>query len=195
LVPDLWLNLDGIGGNVSPIGSDESQVIRTSVSLILKPQAYFGPTPTVDERPMPSLELTPLSQDGFHLAVPILAAYRDINRRLDQRLVGKEIPTSLRQPLKILSAQAYGSGERFILALGVAGAVNGNIYATGKPVIDPISQTLSFNQFDFTLDTKDALVRAAGWLPHDDVLFQIKPYLDIDLSGHIEGCANSLPRR
>jgi len=59
-------------------------------------------------------------------------------------------------------------------------------------VIDPISQTLSFNQFDFTLDTKDALVRAAGWLPHDDVLFQIKPYLDIDVSGHIEGLRQQL---
>lgn len=186
LTPDLWLTLNPIGAKVSPIGSDESQVIRTSVSLILKPQAYLGSTPAIMEKPMPPLELTPLSQDGFHLAVPLRAQYIDINRRLEERLVGKEVPTSLGQPLKILSAQTYGSGERLILALGVTGAVNGNIYATGTPVIDPISETLSFNQFDFTLDTKDALVRAAGWLTHDDVLFRIKPYLDIDLSGQIE---------
>jgi hypothetical protein len=187
LASDLWLSLNPVGAKVSPIGSDESQVIRTSVNLILKPQAHFGSQPALVERAMPPLELTPLSQDGFHLAVPVLAEYGDINRRLEQRLVGKEIQASVDQKLKILSIQTYGSGDRLILALGVSGAVNGNIYAAGKPVIEALSQTLTFKQFDFTLDTKDALMRAAGWLVHDDVLFKIKPYLDIDLSGQIEG--------
>jgi len=35
-------------------------------------------------------------------------------------------------------------------------------------------------------------MRAAGWLVHDDILFQIKPYLDIDLSGQIEGLRQQL---
>jgi hypothetical protein len=192
LTSELWLNLNPVGAKVSPIGSDDSQNIRTSVNLILKPQAYFGPQTKVNERPMPPLELTPISQDGFHLAVPVLAGYGDINRRLEQRLVGQEIGMSVDQRLKILSVQTYGSGDRLILALGVSGAVNGKIYAVGKPVIETISQTLTFKQFDFTVDTKDALMRAAGWLVHDDILFQIKPYLDIDLSGQIEGLRQQL---
>ncbi|WP_447983140.1 DUF4403 family protein [Nitrospira sp. Nam74] len=192
LSSDLWLALNPVGANVSPIGSDDSQVIRTAVNLVLKPQAHFGPEPTVVERPMPPLELTPISQDGFHLAVPVLAGYGDINHHLEEQLVGKEIQMSVDQSLKILSAQTYGSGDRLILALGVSGAVNGNIYAAGKPVIDSISQTLTFKEFDFTVDTKDALMRAAGWLVHDDVLFRIKPYLDIDLSGRIEDLRQQL---
>jgi hypothetical protein len=191
LGPNLWLSLHPVTAQVSPIRSDGDQMIQTSVNMILEPKVYIGSQPTVNDRPMPSLELTPISEDGLHLAVPILAEYAMINHRLEERLVGQKIPTSLGE-LKILSAQLYGSGENLILALGVSGAVNGDLYATGKPVFEPTTQSLIFEQFDFTLDTKNLLVRTATRLFYEDILFRVKPYTDIDLSDRIEGMRRQL---
>jgi hypothetical protein len=144
---------------------------------------------------MPPLELTPLSQEGFHLAVPILAEFSVINRRLAQRLVGQTIATSSGEPLKIISAQMYGSGRNLILDLGVTGAVNGHLYATGQPFYDTVMESLRFKQLDFTVDTESMLVRIADRLFHDDVLFRLKAQADIDLSGPIAGLRQRLSER
>jgi len=194
LEPALWLSLNPVGAQAGPIGAGGDHIIRTSVSLILEPKAQAGSKPIGGDRPLPPLELTSHSQDGFHLAVPILAEYSVINRRLEQQLVGQEFPTSLGEPLKIASVHMYGSGANLILNFGVTGAVNGNLYATGKPVFDAATQTLSFQQLAFTVDTKNVLVRVADWLFYDDLLFRLEPRTRIDLADRIEELRRQLSR-
>ncbi len=191
---DLWLSLNPVGAQAGPISAGGDHTIRTSVSLILEPRAQVGSKPTSGDRPLPPLELISHQQDGFHLAVPLLAEYSVINRRLEQRLVGQEFPTSLGEPLTITSVQMYGSGANLILNFGVTGAVNGNLYATGKPVFDAATQTLSFYQLEFTVNTKNVLVGMANWLFYDDLLARLEPRTRIDLSHRIEEFRRQLSR-
>jgi hypothetical protein len=186
LPPNLWLTLNPTSAEISPIRSDGDQLIRTSVNLLLRPTASTGPQPSVNAQPVPSLQLSPRSLDGFHLTLPILAKYSEINRQLSEHLVGEEIPTSVGRSLKIVSAQLYGSGANLILEMGVTGAMNGKLYATGKPVVDVATHTLSFEQFNFTVETKNVLVRTASWLLHSKLLSVVEPETHIDLSDEIE---------
>ena len=191
---NLWLSLNPVGAQAGPISAGGDHLIRTSVNLILEPRAQVGSKPISGDRPLPPLELISQAQDGFHLAVPLLAEYSVINRRLEQRLVGQEFPTSLGEPLTITSVQMYGSGANLILNLGVTGAVNGNLYATGKPVFDTATQTLSFQQLEFTVDTKNVLVGMANWLFYDDLLARLEPRTRIDLSHRLEEFRRQLSR-
>ena len=170
MTPNLWLSLNPTGAQAGPISAEEERLIQTSVHLLLQPTARLGSQPASASRPLPSLELTPRSGDGFHLALPILAEYPAINRLLAQRLVGNEIPSSVGDPLKIMSARLYGSGAHLILELGMTGGINGTLYAIGTPVLDTDTSTLRFERFNFTVETKNVLLKAANWVGHDDIL-------------------------
>ncbi len=186
LTPNLWLTLNPTGAQVGPVGAEGEQLIQSSVHLLLRPAVRLGAQPAVDNHPLPSLELTPHTGDGFHLALPILAEYPAINRLLAQQLVGNEIPNSVGDPLKIVSARLYGSGANLILELGMSGGINGILYAIGTPVLDTKTNMLRFEQFNFTVETKNVLLNAANWMVHDDLLSRLEPETRIDLSEQVD---------
>ena len=194
LTPNLWLTLNPIGAQVGPVSAKGEQLIQASIHLLLRPTVSLGTQPAPDPRPLPSLELTPHAGNGFHLALPILAEYPAINRLLAQRLVGSEIPSSVGDPLKIVSARLYGSGANLILELGMSGGINGILYATGTPVLDTKTNMLRFEHFNFTVETKNALLKAANWVVHDDLLARLEPETRIDLSEQVGRLRGRLAR-
>jgi hypothetical protein len=100
--------------------------------------------------------------------------------------VGRELPSSFGETVTITSVQLYGSGEDLILELGVTGTVTGKLYAKGRPRFDETTRSLTVEHFDYTVDTKNVLIRMGTWLLRQDVLRRIKPFLEIDLSDRLE---------
>ncbi|HXV69119.1 MAG TPA: DUF4403 family protein [Nitrospira sp.] len=191
LAPNVWLSLNPFAAQISPISAEGERTFKTSLNLRLQPSTHFGAKPAWGDHPLPRLELSPLSLEGFHLAVPVMAEYSVLNERLQQRLVGRELPSSFGETVTIISCQLYGSGEDLILELGVTGTVIGKLYAKGRPRFDEKARSLTFEHFDYTVDTKNVLIRMGNWLLREDILSRVKPFLDIDLSDRLE----SLRRR
>ncbi|WP_155970185.1 DUF4403 family protein [Nitrospira japonica] len=194
LAPELWLNLRPGTIQAGPIMGNNEQQVVASLNLLLEPVVTTGSMPPVQERPLPPLQLTSGGQDGFHLAIPVMVDYDWINVRLRRQLVGQEIPMSIGDPIFITSARLYGSGSQLILAMGVRGSVKGTLYAGGKPVIDPVTHILRFDGFDFTMDTRNILVRTANWLLRDNILDTIEPQTRIDLSGQMASMRQALDK-
>ena len=69
-----------------------------------------------------------------------------------------------------------------ILALRVAGGINGTLYAAGVPMFDEASRTVRFDDLDFTVDTRNVLVRAINRFGHEALLTKLRSEASIDLS-------------
>ena len=82
--------------------------------------------------------------------------------------------------------QLYGSGDRLILACQVSGGVNGNIYMTGTPVFDEALGILRFLDLDYTVDTRNVLVRSANWMFQNNILSSLQENAFIDLSDQLQ---------
>jgi hypothetical protein len=130
--------------------------------------------------------LAPLPLEGFHLALPITVDYGRINRRLEQEMVGQQFQTPLGDTVRVEGVQLYGSGEKLILEVQVSGGVNGALYATGMPVFDEGLGTLKFADLDFTMDTRNVLMRSADWMFHQNILATLKSQAVIDLSSQLQ---------
>ncbi|MFY4727847.1 DUF4403 family protein [Nitrospira sp. BLG_2] len=192
LGPERWLILNPLGAQVSPINLD-GQTIETSVNFMLKPIMQMGAVPVVeDQPPLPPLKLMPIAFDGFHLALPVIAEYGVINRRLAQRLVGQTFATSHGKSITITSANMYGSGKNLIIEVGVTGAMNGKLYVTGQPVYDQAEHMLRFERIDYTVDTQNVVVRSADSAFHQRFLARIEPETRIDLSDRLDGLRQRL---
>ena len=184
--PNQWLEFRPRDARVSPITSNGTLVLQTSVNLVMAPKIVKGSKPDTVAIPLPPLQLAPLRLEGFHLALPIIVDYERINQRLEQEMVGQEVQTPLGDRVKVEGVQLYGSGDRLILALRLSGGVNGTVYATGTPVFDEGLGILKFVDLDFTVETRNVLVRSANWMFHQDILSSLRSQAFIDLSGQLQ---------
>jgi hypothetical protein len=182
LVPNRWLQFNPRDARVSPITSHGTRLVQTSVNLVIEPKVLNGSSPDTHEVALPPLQLAPLAQEGFHLALPITVEYSRINQRLEQDMIGQVFKTPLGESVTIDGVQLYGSGDKLILALQVSGGVNGSLYATGTPVFDEGLGILRFSDLDFTMETRNVLARSANWIFHENILASLKDEAYIDLS-------------
>ena len=186
LAPNQWLQFNPRDVRVSPITSNGTLSIQTSVNLMMQPRIVSGSKPVMAVTPLPGLRLAPVAAQGFRLVLPITVDYGRINQRLGQEMIGQEFRTPLGDRVKVEGVQLYGSGDKFILAVKVAGGVNGNLYATGTPVFDEGMGVLRFDHLDYTVDTRNVLVRSANWMFHQEILSQMTSQAFIDLSGQLQ---------
>ena len=184
--PNHWLLFQPRDARVSPITSNGTLVLLTSVNLVAEPRLVSSPKPEPATIPLPPLQLAPIPLEGFHLALPIVVDYGRINRRLEQEMVGQQFQAPFGDTLKVEGVQLYGSGDKLILALQVSGAVNGTMYATGTPVFEEGLGRLKFADLDFTVDTRNVLMRSADWMFHQNILSAMKSDAFIDLSSQLQ---------
>lgn len=181
LTPNRWLTLNPVGAQVGPVGSDGGLLIKTSVNLIMEPKILDGKPPAKD-LPLPPLQMAPATMSGSRLLYPVFAEYATINGRLERMLVGQNIDTPLGEPITITGVELYGSGSKLIVAVKVKGGVNGTLYFTGVPWFDEPSRSIKFRNLDFTLDTKNRLVRGTERFWHDTLLEQLESDVLVDLA-------------
>lgn len=186
VAPDQWLTFHPREARVSPITSNGTLVVQTSVNLVMEPRIVNGRRPEEVTIPLPPLQLAPLPLEGFQLALPITVDYGRINQRLEQDMVGQEFRTPVGDTVRVEGVQLYGSGDKLILALRVSGGVNGTLYTTGTPVFDESRGVLKFIDLDFTMDTRNVLVRSANWMFHQNILSSLRSEAVIDLSGQLQ---------
>ena len=186
LRPNQWLEFNPRDARVGPITSNGTLLVKTSVNLVMEPKIVSGSRPEIVSTSLPPLQLTALPLEGFHLALPIAVDYARINQRLEEEMIGQEFQTPVGDTVKVEGVQLYGSGDRLILALRVSGGVNGNLYATGTPVFEEGLGILRFVDLDFTVDTRNVLVRSANWMFHENILSSLKAHAVIDLSSQLQ---------
>lgn len=179
LTPNRWLTLNPVGARVGPIGSDGGLLIKTSVNLIMEPKILDNKPPSQD-RPLPTLETAPATMGGSRLLYRVFADYATINSRLERMLVGQDIDTPLGEPITIAGVELYGSGSKLIVAIKLKGGVNGTLYSTGVPVFDEPSRSIKFRDLDFTLHTKNSLVRGTERFWHDTLLEKMESDIFVD---------------
>jgi hypothetical protein len=78
---------------------------------------------------------------------------------------GREYPANGKTVI-VEKVRLYGSGASVVMAISVKGTVKGTIYLTGMPSYDSSTRTLSVQNPEYTVETKQVLVRAADWLLH-----------------------------
>jgi len=76
--------------------------------------------------------------------------------------------------------------------LRVSGGVNGTIYTAGTPVFDEGLGVLRFLDLDYTMDTRNVLVRSANWMFQQNILSSLQENAFIDLSDQLKALRSRL---
>ncbi|MDB4947469.1 MAG: hypothetical protein JWM27_118 [Gemmatimonadetes bacterium] len=157
----VWLTLRPQAASAD-VPSGRGTTLSTDVALILRPRVVVGDKPAPDTTPLPRRVPMPPGR-GFRLQLVADVPYAAGDSILAAELVGKRL-SSHGQSVKVKAAHLSGHGSRLVLAVDVVGDARGTLYFVGTPVFDPATQVLTVPDLDFSLETKNVLTTAAGWL-------------------------------
>jgi hypothetical protein len=168
LTNDLYLLINPLAVHVSPPATP-GDTVSIVAGLVAKPKLVIGAPAPMTGQTLPEISMSPAQPEkGFHIALESELPFDFLSEELTKKLKGKTYHTNNKTVI-IEKVRLYGSGGSVVMAISVKGTVNGTIYLTGMPAYDGSTRTLSVQNPEYTVETKQVLVQAADWLLHSSV--------------------------
>jgi hypothetical protein len=149
-------------GVTSPSFSGDK--LTVSAALTANPVIIFSsnaPNPANPSNLPAPHALVPANQ--FTAIVDGMASWKTISDQLTKN-ISKENYSWGPLNAQPVAVRAYGGAGVVIIAMEFKGSIKGTAYLGAKPIFDLHTNTIKFEDVDFTLATKDALGTIGGWL-------------------------------
>lgn len=145
----------------------------------------MGPQPVAAPvRPLPPLQLLQSFDKNFNMQLGTDIIFADLVHALNPVLLDKTFGDS--KKITIKGFKMKGEEGRLVIVVDATGDFEGQLTVLAKPVYNPQSNTLTFENVDF--DTKNAgwLISTGSWLFSSKIRSTIKSKLDESVVDQLE---------
>jgi len=162
--PTAWLRISPSAIYVTPLTGDKD-FARASIRIDGVAETFVGSKPAVKLTNLPNASYINNATGDFVISLINDMTYEEAGKIATQYLVGQTFSSSNgKKKIHIDSISIYGGGENLIVKTKVSGNVNGFIYLKGKPTYDSISQTIYLKNLDYSVETKNAMIKTGNWI-------------------------------
>lgn len=179
-----WLTINPSAVYSTPIsGNGRYMDFTLGMEGILSTTVGTPPTEATKSS-LPEYKIAKHIAPNFSLNTDIQISFEKMSQLAHQLVVGQEF-SSKGMKVRIDSLRLFGQNDKLVVEAHVSGSAKGTIYCLGTPIFDKQTQTLRIENFDFELNTRNALLKSANWLLHKQFLSKIEPMLTIPLEKEI----------
>lgn len=183
-----WLMVNPRDIGMTPIKVTNGQLAST-VLVRSEPSLKFGDQPA----DAPLLQLPPFSyrylnetaETGFQIYLDAVLPYREAEAITQQNLRGQRFEQGNKYVV-VEDVELYGQGSNIVVNLLLSGSYRGRIYLVGEPAFDPVRNRIEVSKLDFTFDTKNILIRSAGWLAKGTLQKKLQESMDYLLDYNLQ---------
>ena len=118
-------------------------------------------------------------------SVVAVSTYESASKIVTKNFQGQEFASGSRK-IVVKKVDLWQKDGKMIIALSVAGSINGTIYLSGIPNYNPITKEIYFDQMDYVLNTKSVLMKSANWLMQGTILKKIQENCRYSIKGNLE---------
>lgn len=118
-------------------------------------------------------------------SVVAVSTYESASKIVTKNFQGQEFASGSRK-IVVQKVDLWQKDSKMIIALSVAGSINGTIYLSGIPNYNPITKEIYFDQMDYVLNTKSVLMKSANWLMQGTILKKIQENCRYSIKGNLE---------
>jgi hypothetical protein len=129
--------------------------------------------------------------DKVTATVAAVSTYQNASAVITKNFQGQEFASGSRKVV-VQKVNLWSKDSKMIVALELTGSLNGTIYLTGYPNYNAVTQEIFFDQMDYVLDTKSALMRTANWFAEGIILKKIQENCRYSIKGNLAEGKKSL---
>ncbi len=178
--PPLWLRLTPKSVSMTQLSGDGT-MIRSSVGIATVAETFFGEEPeTVRQDSLPDFIIPGRIDSSFVLNLYSEITYANASELMRAYLLGRSFKAGRREVI-IQDVQVYGLEGYAVVSLDFTGSFKGKVYVIGRAQYDSATATVSIEDLEFDVATRNALHNTADWLFHGVIIDKIKPFLRFPL--------------
>jgi hypothetical protein len=189
-----WLIVNPLDIGMTPIRVD-ADTLTTTIVVEARPQITVGVAPpAISGRPLPPYTQFSSQVPGFSIFLPAAVSYAEAQRLAGKEIIG-ETYTSGKRAVTIEGIEIYGQGEDVILNLSMSGSYNGSVYLKGRPFYNSARNAIEVEGLDFTLETRNFLLKSGAWLLKSTLRKRLQESLDFYLRYNLEESRKALEKQ
>ena len=187
VAPSVWLVARPASAGVTPLSGNNDE-LRAGAQLVARPTIVLGDKPSATHSPLPNMTPAP-GGNSFNLQVPVDAPYAAIGQQIDSifqlKTGGVRYPATGKYFVKPTGVQLYGYGTKAVVRLAFDGSAKGVIYLIGTPSYDPIRNVLTVPDLDYTLETKNLLLKLTNWTESERLRADLRSRLTLKVDKQV----------
>lgn len=164
----------------------QKEAIAMEMGLKCLMETLIGQKPT-SKFNRNTIILKPVSKMPSHITANIAAVstYMDASRIMTKNFAGQQFGSGS-QKITVNNVALWHKNDKMVIELDLVGSLNGRIYLTGFPQYNEHTKEIYFDQLDYAVDTKSALIRTANWLASGYVLKKIEEKCRYSIQPNLE---------
>ncbi len=131
------------------------------------------------------LKNVPKLDKEFSTALMVVSPYFEASKLITENFKGHEF-VSGKNKVNVQKVDLWHKNGKMIVALDLIGTINGTVYLSGIPKYDEQKGDIYFDELDYILNTKNALMKTANWLAQGIVLKKIKENAKYSIKSDID---------
>jgi hypothetical protein len=180
----MWLKITPTEVYSQPLVSKNNK-IKNTIGFKILTETFIGKEPAYKISPTPpQLNILSKVDDGFEINVLSDIPFSEANDLARKYLLGKTFENG-KKKITINDMRLYGGDGKIIVETNVSGSLNGKLYFTGVPYYNAADSTIRVKDFNFEMQTKNALLKSANWLMHASFVSMIEKRLEFPLKSNL----------
>lgn len=183
-----WLLAKPNDIGMTPVVVENGQ-IKSTIIVESKPELLFGLAPMPSPfKPLPSFAFRYLGDGnnrGFQIYVEATMSYGEAEDLAKKSLVGERFEQGKRYVV-VEDVELYGQGNKLVIDLQMSGSYNGSIFLTGIPVFNEKRNRIEIENLDYTLDSKNFLIKSLAWMGKGPIKKMIQENMDFLLDYNLK---------
>jgi len=182
---DLWIRINPKDLYLSPLTTVGNK-LNMAVAFYAQIESFMGTQPLANA----SLALPPLKYINrparqFNLNIGTDVTFDKFSEMAKKELLNKKF-TDGKKSITITDLSIFGSEGKAVFVADVIGSIKGRIYFTGIMAYNPTKIAVEITDPEFSLKTKNTLVKSANWLLHGMILKKMMPYLSYPVKNDLD---------
>jgi hypothetical protein len=174
----VWLQVKPTNFDISPIKSLDKDNIQIDLSIKTLINTVIGAKPSPQALgTLPDLGFSPTKRNDFALKIPVVLRYADIKNIAKQHTSGIRYSVSEGVQLEVKDLDIFPRGDKLAVMvdfISYGKKAKGKFFLLSKPVFNAEKQTISLEEVDFDVKSRNVLLKSANFLLHKTLLNKLK---------------------
>lgn len=180
-----WLMMNPQKISMTPIQSDADD-LQATVLIESQPAIVFGQKPEDPQlHPLPPFAYADSGGEEFLIRIGTEISYDEAERIVKETVQGERFDYGKRHVV-VEDIELYGQGNKLVVNTKISGTYTGDIFMTGQPEFNERKNSIDIKNLKYTVDTRNFLLRSAGWLLRSKFKNMIQSNLDFLLETNLK---------
>ena len=180
-----WIQINPKYIGATPL-KNNGESISFSIFIESLPYISLGEKPSSTQiAALPAFKFENRPDQDFQVLLATDVPYKEAEALALKNVKGQEYASG-KYKVKVEDLKLYGQGEKLVVDTKLSGSYQGSIYLTGEPFYNSLTNKVDIKNLDFTLGTKNFLLKTAGWLLKSNLRNQILNNLNFLIDYNLE---------